>query len=151
MLTKPNIVRLVLFTVVFCGALYFPVHEVISYEFPRTKPATYRYRVAGASLNDFELQRPNVSGRWKWIDYIFPPPEKANKLRLELEPPADKKAPKLTYVYYPMSRKFAEEKLPEILHGKGELEIKCYSNGRWGIGDLLIDGVPVKEPKVTIK
>ena len=66
MLTKPNILRLVAFTLFFAAALYYPVREVLSYECPRTPPREYRYRIIGAKLNDFEL-RPRVSGRWKWV------------------------------------------------------------------------------------
>ena len=147
MLTKPNILRLVVFTLTFFGALYYPVHEVLSYECPRTPPTKYRYRIAAASLNDFEL-RPRVSGRWKWVEYIFPRTEKQNKLRLDLLPSDDRSAPELTFVYYPMSREMARKTMPRVAKGTAELVIKCYPNGRWSIGDLLIDGEPVKEQKV---
>ena len=153
MLTKPNIMRLIAFTLFFAGALYYPVREVISDEHPRTPPREYRYKIVGAQLNEnaFEI-RPKVSGRWRWVDYIFPRGEKANKLRLTLRPSDDPEAPKLNFVYYPMSREFAKQMLPSFRDSAAgmdaELVIKCYPNGRWSIGDLLIDGKPVKEPKV---
>ena len=154
MLTKPNLIRLIAFTLVFAGALYYPVHEVLSYEHPRTPPRTFRFRVDGAKLNekDFEI-RPKVSGRWQWVDYIFPRAEKANKLLLKLQPSDDPGAPHLTFVDYPMSREFAKQTLPSFresaAHVDAKLVIKCYPNGRWSIGDLLIDGKVVKEPKIS--
>ena len=150
MLTKPNILRLVAFTLFFAAALYYPVREVLSYECPRTPPREYRYRIIGAKLNDFEL-RPRVSGRWKWVEYIFPRTEKQNKLRLDLAPSRDSSAPALNFVYYPMSREMAKRTLPRVAEGTAELVIKCYPNRRWSIGDLFIDGVVVKEPKVGAK
>lgn len=154
MLTKPNIMRLVAFTLVFAGALYYPVREVISYERPRTPPREFRYKVVNAQLNenDFEI-RPKVSGRWQWVDYIFPRGEKANKLMLKLRQSDDPAAPKLSFVDYPMSREFAKQTLPSFrdsaAHVDAELVIKYYPNGRWRIGDLLIDGKVVKEPKIS--
>jgi len=150
MLTKPNFIRLIVFTLAFAGALYYPVREVLSYEHPRTPPRTFRFRVSGAKLNekDFEI-RPKVSGRWQWVDYIFPRAEEANKLRLDLQPSQDPDAPKkLTFVYYPMSRNFAKETLPRIKNGEAEVVIELYPNGRWRIGELLVDGEPVKERKL---
>lgn len=150
MLTKPNILRLITFTLFFAAALYYPVREVLSYERPQTPPREYRYRIAEASLNDFEL-RPRVSGRWKWVEYIFPRTEKQNKLRLDLLPSRDESAPALNYVYYPMSREMAKETMPRVARGTAELVIKSYPNGRWSIGELFIDGKPVQEPKVGVK
>lgn len=150
MLTKPNILRLVCFVVCFAGALYYPVREVLYYKCE--KPKEYRYRISGASLNAFEI-RPRVSesGRWKWVDYIFPRTA-ADKLRLELLPSEDPDAPKkLTFVYYPMSRKFAEKMLPQVVGGKAELVIERYPNGRLHIGRLLVDGNPVTEQTVGVK
>ena len=154
MLTKTNIMRIVAFTVVFAGALCYPVREVLYYECE--KPKEYRCKVVAAELNDKDFEiRPKVSGRWQWVDYIFPRAEKANKLLLRLRTPDDPGAPRLNFVYYPMSREFAEKILPSFRSpaeggGNAELEIRCYPNGRWSIGDLLIDGKPVKEPKVGV-
>lgn len=153
MLNKPNSIRIIAFTIAFAGALYYPIHEVVYYEHPRTPPRTYRYKIIGAQLNDNDFEyRPKVSGRWQWVDYIFPRAEKANKLRLKLQPLDEPGAPKLEYVDYPMSREFAKKMVPRFRVGgskeNGELVIKRYPNGRWSIGDLLINGDPVKEPKV---
>ncbi len=150
MLTKPNILRLVCFIVCFAGALYYPVREVLYYKCE--KPREFRYRISGARLNEFDI-RPKVSerGRWKWVDYIFPRTE-ADKLRLDLLPSDDPEAPKrLTFVYYPMSRKFAEEMLPQVVNGRAEVVIERYPNGRLHIGRLLVDGQPVTEQKVGVK
>ena len=150
MLTKPNILRLVCFVVFFAGSLYYPVNEVLYYR--REKPKEYRYRIVGASLNEFEI-RPKVSesGRWKWVDYIFPRTE-ADNLRLDLLPSTDSDAPKkLTFVYYPMSRKFAEKMLPQVRGGKAEVVIERYPNGRLHIGALLVDGQVVTEQTVGVK
>ena len=148
MLNKPNIIRIIAFTLAFAGALYYPVQRLLYYKC--TKPQEYRFRVDGAKLNEanFEI-RPNVSGRWQWVDYIFPRAEKADKLRLDLLPSEEPGAPKLHFVYYPMSRDLAKRTLPRVKNGKAELVIKCYPNGRWSIGDLLVDGQPVKEDKIT--
>ena len=150
MLTKPNILRLVFFFVVFAAALYYPVHQVISYETPRTPPREYRFRVVAAKLNKQEL-RPRVSGRWKWVDYIFPRAEKPNKLRLDLRAPVGgTDVPKLNFVYYPMSAKLAEETDLRLRNpaqmATAELVIKRYPNGRCRLGKLFIDGRPVEEP-----
>lgn len=150
MLTKPNILRLVCFVVFFAGALYYPVREVLYYKLE--KPQEFRYRISGAALNDFDL-RPKVPerGRWKWVEYIFPRTE-ADKLRLDILPSTDPDAPKkLNFVYYPMSRKFAKEILPQVESGRAELVIERYPNGRLHIGRLLIDGQPVTEQKVGAK
>jgi hypothetical protein len=149
MLTKPNLIRLIAFTLFFAGALYYPVREVVSYERPRTPPRIFRFQVDGAKLNekDFEI-RPKVSGRWQWVDYIFPRAEKANKLRLNLKPSTEPGAPRLNYVYYPMSRDLAKETLPRVKNGEAELVIKLYPNGRWRICELVVDGEPVKERKL---
>ena len=149
MLTKPNLIRLIAFTLVFAGALYYPVREVVSYERPRTEPRIFRFRVDGAKLNEksFEI-RPKVSGRWQWVDYIFPRAEKANKLRLDLQPSTEPDAPQLTFVYYPMSRELAKETLPRVKNGEAELVVKLYPNGRWRICELVVDGEPVKERKL---
>ncbi len=149
MLTKPNLIRLITFALAFAGALYYPVREVLSYEHPRTPPRTFRFRVDSAKLHekDFEI-RPKVSGRWQWVDYIFPRAEKANKLRLDLKPSTEPDAPRLSYVYYPMSRELATDTLPRVRNGEAELVIKLYPNGRWRIGELFIDGEPVKERKL---
>ena len=150
MLTKPNILRLVCFVVCFAGALYYPVNEVLYYR--REKPKEYRFRIAGGGLNEFEI-RPKVSerGRWKWVDYIFPRTE-ADQLRLDLLPSDDPDAPKkLTFVYYPMSRKFAEKMLPQVRGGKAEVVIERYPNGRLHIGALLVDGQVVTEQTVGVK
>ena len=149
MLTKPNFVRLVAFTLAFFGALYYPVRNILYYE--RTEPREFRYLVTEAQRNENRIEiRPNVSesGRWKWLDYIFPRGEDPNKLRLKLVSLGDPNAPRLSYIYYPMSRELAEKTLPRVKGGRAELVIKCYPNGRWLIGDLLIDGIPVKETKV---
>jgi hypothetical protein len=82
------------------------------------------------------------------VDYIFPRAEKANKLRLDLKPSMTADAPKLTFVYYPMSRELAKETLPRVRNGEAELVIKFYPNGRWRIGELLVDGEPVRERKL---
>ena len=150
MLTKPNILRLVCFVVFFAGSLYYPVNEVLYYR--RETPKESRYRIVGASLNEFEI-RPKVSesGRWKWVDYIFPRTE-ADNLRLDLLPSTDSDAPKkLTFVYYPMSRKFAEKMLPQVRSGKAEVVIERYPNGRLHIGALLVDGQVVTEQTVGVK
>lgn len=150
MLTKPNILRLVCFVVCFAGALYYPVREVLYYKCEKPE-REFRYRVSGASLNDFDI-RPKVSesGRWKWVDYIFPRIE-ADKLRLDLLPSEDPDAPKrLTFVYYPMSRQYAKDVQDRINGGKvkAELVIERYPSKRLHIGKLLIDGMPVSEQKV---
>ena len=76
----------------------------------------------------------------------------ADKLRLDLMPSDDPDAPKkLKFVYYPMSRKFAEEIRQQVNGGKAEVVIERYPNGRLHIGKLLIDGEPVKEKKVGVK
>lgn len=153
MLTKPNILRLAAFTIAFAGALYYPIHEVVYYEHPRTPPREYRYKIVAAQLNDknFEI-RPKVSGRWQWVDYIFPRAEMANKMLLKLQPLNEPGAPELEYIDYPVSREYAEQILPEVYaackSGNAELVIKRYPNGRWSIGDFLIHGKPVKEPKI---
>ena len=152
MLTKPNIMRLIAFTLVFISALYYPVRGVVYYE--SKTPEEFHFRIAAARLNekDFEI-RPRVSGRWQWVDYIFPRGEDADKLLLELVPSEDERAPKLTVVNYPMSRKQAAQTLQRIadpaVRDRTELVIKCYPNGRWRIGRLVIDGQPVSEPKTT--
>ena len=152
MLTKPNIMRIVFFSLAFVGALYYPVRGVLYYE--RAKPEEFRYRIASAQLNekDFEI-RPKVSGRWQWVDYIFPRGEDADRLRLELVVPENRNAPRLAVINYPMSRTQAAETLerlgdPEVRRN-AELVIKCYPNGRWRIGALIVDGKPVLEPKQT--
>lgn len=147
-LTKPNLLRLIVFPLCFAGALYYPVREVISYGCPKEPPREFRFRVRSARLNR-NAPRPQVSGRWKWIDYIYPRAEKANKLRLDLTAPQDPQAPKLHYVNYPMSRELAEQTLlmlndPAKKAG-AVLVIKCYPNGRWRIGSLFIDGKAVSE------
>ena len=153
-LTKPNLLRLIVFPLCFAGALYYPVREVIAYNdsWRKTPPEEYRFRIAGARLNDAK-PRPQVSGRWKWIDYIYPRAEKANKLRLDLTAPQDPKAPKLHYVNYPMSRELAEQTLLTLKDPAKKagavLVIKCYPNGRWRIGSLFIGGKAVSEQRTA--
>ena len=152
MLTKPNILRLVFFVLVFAGVMYYPVREVLSYERPKHPPREFRFGIADVRLKEDAGLRPKVSGRWQWVDYIFPRAEKANKLRLDLKAPECGDAPKLTYVYYPMSRKLAERTLRQLcepaVKDKAELVVKCYANGRWRVEALLIDGRKVSEPKM---
>lgn len=148
MLTKPNIIRIIAFSVAFAGALYYPVRCILYYKC--ATPKEFRYRVTDARVNDKKMEiRPKVSGRWKWVDYIFPRGEKANKLRLDLVAPDDPGAPKLTFIYYPMSRDLAAKTRPRVIYGRAELVIKCYPNGRWSIGDLFVDGKPVRENKIS--